>query len=165
MEEILQYGIWKNRLPFHSIACPADAVFWRLKADTAETSEMGATFRAISLLSTMAMISLIAVVIILAVPITSRRISASQMPSAVYLVSFGQYSQRFDHTGNLQRMHKCQFFHAPAQRNPERFHRTFWHICMRSVLKTSVAMGITAKRRTEVSKSAIGPLGREATSA
>ena len=21
-EEILQYGIWKNRLPFHSIACP-----------------------------------------------------------------------------------------------------------------------------------------------
>ena len=21
MEEILQYGIWKNRLPFHSIAC------------------------------------------------------------------------------------------------------------------------------------------------
>ena len=22
MEEILQYGIWKNRLPFHSIACP-----------------------------------------------------------------------------------------------------------------------------------------------
>ena len=23
MEEILQYGIWKNRLPFHSIACPA----------------------------------------------------------------------------------------------------------------------------------------------
>ena len=23
MEEILQHGIWKNRLPFHSIACPA----------------------------------------------------------------------------------------------------------------------------------------------
>ena len=23
MEEILQYGIWKNRLLFHSIACPA----------------------------------------------------------------------------------------------------------------------------------------------
>ena len=22
MEEILLYGIWKNRLPFHSIACP-----------------------------------------------------------------------------------------------------------------------------------------------
>ena len=23
MEEILQYGVWKNRLSFHSIACPA----------------------------------------------------------------------------------------------------------------------------------------------
>ena len=23
MEEILQHGIWKNSLPFHSIACPA----------------------------------------------------------------------------------------------------------------------------------------------
>ena len=22
MEETLQYGIWKNRPPFHSIACP-----------------------------------------------------------------------------------------------------------------------------------------------
>ena len=22
MEEILQYGIWKNRLPFHSMPCP-----------------------------------------------------------------------------------------------------------------------------------------------
>ena len=24
MEEVLQNGIWKNRLPFHSIACPAN---------------------------------------------------------------------------------------------------------------------------------------------
>ena len=27
MEEILQHGIWKNRLPFHSIACPAGVLF------------------------------------------------------------------------------------------------------------------------------------------
>ena len=25
MEENCQYGIWKNRLPFHSIPCPGDA--------------------------------------------------------------------------------------------------------------------------------------------
>ena len=24
MEENCQYGIWKNRLPFHSIPCPGD---------------------------------------------------------------------------------------------------------------------------------------------
>ena len=26
MEENCQYGIWKNRLPFHSIPCPAGRV-------------------------------------------------------------------------------------------------------------------------------------------
>ena len=32
MQEILQYGIWKNRLPFHSIACPGCEYAYQLQS-------------------------------------------------------------------------------------------------------------------------------------
>ena len=38
MAEILQYGIWKNRLPFHSIACPAGSLLPKIYS-AAQTSE------------------------------------------------------------------------------------------------------------------------------